>query len=155
MSSQFLSAETSCERVPRISKLALRAVSLGGPGATHAIPFSALAFVSYPWLAPMISPFGALRWNRNLPTLSLVISNLASSPSGSGLVGGSREQARDPHVRAKIAQIQLGSVTRRLSGAMTTVTRLSVPCSADDRKGLVSNLPGYAALRIRHRTKPV
>ena len=28
------------------------------------MPFSALAFVSYPRLAAMMSPFGALRWNR-------------------------------------------------------------------------------------------
>jgi hypothetical protein len=42
------------------------------------IPFSALAFVSYPWLAAMISPLGALRWNRNLPAWSLLNSNLAA-----------------------------------------------------------------------------
>jgi hypothetical protein len=28
---------------------------------SHALAFSALAFDSYPWLAAMISPFGALR----------------------------------------------------------------------------------------------
>jgi hypothetical protein len=34
--------------------------------------------VRRPWLAAMISPLAALRWNRNLPDLSLLISNLAA-----------------------------------------------------------------------------
>jgi hypothetical protein len=42
---------------------------------TASMPFSALAFFSYAWLAAMISPLAALRCQRNLPALSLLISN--------------------------------------------------------------------------------
>jgi hypothetical protein len=42
-------------------------VALGACVLIASMPFSALAFDSYPWLAAMISPFGAFRWNRNLP----------------------------------------------------------------------------------------
>jgi hypothetical protein len=41
-------------------------LALGACVLIASMPFSALAFVSYPWLAAMISPLGALRWNRNL-----------------------------------------------------------------------------------------
>jgi hypothetical protein len=46
---------------------------------TASIPFSALAFSSYAWLAAMISPLPAFKWNRYLPALSLLISNLAAA----------------------------------------------------------------------------
>src|ERR1700722_559164 len=45
----------------------------------------------------MISPFGALRWNRNLPAWSLLISNLAAIDFslGLGVVGHHASNAAD------------------------------------------------------------
>jgi hypothetical protein len=51
------------------------------------IPFSALAFDSYPWLAAMISPFGALRWNRNFPGVLLADFELGRHHISSGSSG--------------------------------------------------------------------
>jgi hypothetical protein len=45
---------------------------------TESILLWALSFVSYAWLAAIISRLAALRWNGNLPALSLLISNLAA-----------------------------------------------------------------------------
>jgi hypothetical protein len=56
-------------------------LALGACVLIASMPFSALAFVSYPRLAAMISPFGALRWNRNFPALSLLNSNLPAMPT--------------------------------------------------------------------------
>ena len=48
---------------------------------TDSTPLRALALVLYPWLAAMISPLPALRWNLYSPLLSLMISNLSAMPA--------------------------------------------------------------------------
>jgi hypothetical protein len=66
---------------PTLSSPAVRSKTAAVPALrlTDSIPLKQLAFSSYPWLAAIISPFGATSLNLNSPILSLKTSNFGST----------------------------------------------------------------------------